>query len=198
LDPELAPLRYHVRLLPVQYVQPYVRRNKTDRTDTDALLEAARCEGIQPVAVTTPEQQAPQALHRVRTQWQETRTARLNTLRGMLREHGIPIPETEPNTETLANLSLQPTAHVGLPRGPRSERAAAHHRPHFHAVYQDSTAVAGLGALAIRQATTQDRAIAVRDDTMGHAIHRVEHFEIVDPYTLALKFDDGSQQRIAP
>jgi hypothetical protein len=80
-----------VRLLPVQYVQPYVRRNKTDRTDTDALLEAARCEGIQPVPVKTPEQQALQALHRVRTQWQETRTARLNTLRGMLREHGLPI-----------------------------------------------------------------------------------------------------------
>ena len=59
---------HHVRLLPVQYVQPYVRRNKTDRTDTDALLEAARCEGIQPVPVKTPEQQALQALHRVRTQ----------------------------------------------------------------------------------------------------------------------------------
>jgi len=82
---------HHVRLLPVQYVQPYVRRNKTDRTDTDALLEAARCEGIQPVPVKTPEQQALQVLHRVRTQWQETRTARLNTLRGMLREHGMPI-----------------------------------------------------------------------------------------------------------
>jgi len=82
---------HHVRLLPVQYVQPYVRRNKTDRTDTDALLEAARCEGIHQVPVKTPEQQALQALHRVRTQWQETRTARLNTLRGMLREHGIPL-----------------------------------------------------------------------------------------------------------
>jgi transposase len=82
---------HRVRLLPVQYVQPYVRRNKTDRADTDALLEAARCDGIQQVPVKTPEQQAVQALHRVRTQWQATRTARLNTLRGRLREHGIPI-----------------------------------------------------------------------------------------------------------
>ncbi len=31
---------------------------------------------------------------------------------------------------------------------------------------------------------------------MSHAIHRVEHFEIVGPYTLALRFDDGSEQRI--
>jgi transposase len=83
---------HHVQLLPVQYVKPYVRRNKTDRMDTEALLEAARCAGIQPVPVKTPEQQALQALHRVRTQWQQTRTARINALRGMLREHGMPIP----------------------------------------------------------------------------------------------------------
>ncbi len=82
---------HHVQLLPVQYVKPYVRRNKTDRMDTEALLEAARCAGIQPVPVKTPEQQALQALHRVRTQWQQTRTARINALRGMLREHGMPI-----------------------------------------------------------------------------------------------------------
>jgi transposase len=69
----------------------YVRRNKTDRLDTEALLEAARCAGIQPVPVKTSEQQALQALHRVRTQWQRTRTARINTLRGMLREHGRPL-----------------------------------------------------------------------------------------------------------
>ena len=53
-------------------MKPYVRRNKTDRLDTEALLEAARCAGIQPVPVKTPEQQALQALHRVRTQWQRT------------------------------------------------------------------------------------------------------------------------------
>lgn len=80
-----------VRLLPVQYVRPYVRRNKNDRTDTEAVLEAGRCGGIQPVPVKTVEQQELQALHRVRTQWQATRTARLNVIRGLLREQGIPI-----------------------------------------------------------------------------------------------------------
>jgi transposase len=59
--------------------------------DAEALLEAARCAGIQPVPVKTPEQQALQALHRVRAQWQRTRTARMNALRGMLREHGMPM-----------------------------------------------------------------------------------------------------------
>ena len=68
-----------------------MRRNKTDRTDTEALLEANRCGGIQPVPVKTVEQQAIQALHRVRTQWQATRTARINVMRGVLREQGLPI-----------------------------------------------------------------------------------------------------------
>jgi len=80
-----------VRLLPPHYVRPYVRRNKTDRTDTEALLEANRCAGIEPIPVKTIEQQTVQALHRVRTQWMRTRTARINVMRALLREHGVPI-----------------------------------------------------------------------------------------------------------
>jgi transposase len=79
-------------LLPAQYVRPYVRRNKTDRTDAEALLEATRCDGLQPVPIKTVEQQTLQALHRVRTQWQAARTARINVVRGLLREQGLPVP----------------------------------------------------------------------------------------------------------
>src|SRR5215472_10963147 len=50
-----------VRLLPTQYVRPYVRRNKTDRTDTEALLEAARCGGVPPVGVKSAAQQTLRA-----------------------------------------------------------------------------------------------------------------------------------------
>jgi transposase len=80
-----------VRLLPGQYVRPYVRRNKTDRTDTEALLDANRCGGVNAVPVKTIEQQTLHVLHRVRTQWQAARTARINAMRGILREHGFPI-----------------------------------------------------------------------------------------------------------
>ena len=80
-----------VRLLPGQYVRPYVRRNKTDRTDAEALLETNRCGGVDAVPVKTIEQQTLQVLHRVRTQWQAARTARINAMRGILREHGFPI-----------------------------------------------------------------------------------------------------------
>jgi transposase len=78
-------------LLPVQYVRAYVRRNKSDRTDAEALLEARRCGEILPVPIKTPEQQALQALHRLRSQWQTTRTARINAIRGLLREQGVPL-----------------------------------------------------------------------------------------------------------
>ncbi len=77
-----------VRLLPPQYVRPYVRRNKTDRADCDALLEADRCGEIRPVPVKSVEQQSLQAVHRIRTQWQTTRVARINGIRGLLAEHG--------------------------------------------------------------------------------------------------------------
>lgn len=85
----LRELGHEVTLLPPQYVRPYVRRQKTDRTDAEALLEARRSGGILPVPIKTPMQQALVALHRVRVQWQTTRTARLNAVRGLLREHGI-------------------------------------------------------------------------------------------------------------
>lgn len=78
-----------VRLLPPQYVRAYVRGNKTDRTDAEALLEAHRCSGIHAVPVKTIEQQMIQAMHRLRAQWQKTRTARINFIRALFREQGI-------------------------------------------------------------------------------------------------------------
>jgi transposase len=80
---------HQVTLLPAQYVRPFVRRQKTDRTDTAGLLDAIRSDGLKPVAVKTVAQQELLALHRIRGQWMATRTARINALRGFLREHGI-------------------------------------------------------------------------------------------------------------
>jgi transposase len=82
-------LGHTVTLLPPQYVRPFVRRRKTDRTDAEALLEARRSGSIQAVPVKSVMQQALLALHRVRVQWMRTRTARINALRALLREHGV-------------------------------------------------------------------------------------------------------------
>lgn len=83
---------HRVSLLPAIYVRPYVRRNKTDRSDAEAILEAVRSGRIPPVAVKSVEQQEIMVLHRMRSRWVATRTARINALRGFLREIGISIP----------------------------------------------------------------------------------------------------------
>lgn len=88
----LVGLGFEVVLLPPHYVRPYVRRNKTDRTDCEALLEALRCAGIHPVSIRSEEQQAIAALHTVRSQWMSTRNARINTLRALLHEFGLGSP----------------------------------------------------------------------------------------------------------
>ncbi len=83
---------HRVTLVPPSYVRPYVRRNKTDRADAEAILEAVRSGEMPSVPVKRVEQQALVGVHRVREQWVTTRTARINTLRGILREHGILLP----------------------------------------------------------------------------------------------------------
>jgi len=86
---ELSKLGHEVVLLPPHLVCAYrSRHKKTDRTDAKALLEADRNEEIEPVPVKTVEQQGVTALHRLRSAWMATRTARLNAVRGLLREHG--------------------------------------------------------------------------------------------------------------
>jgi transposase len=86
-------LGHRVVLLPPQYVRPYVLRNKSDRTDTDGMLEAYRNEGIRHVPIKNVTQQVIGSLHRLRSGWLLERTARVNSLRGLLRELGFVIPE---------------------------------------------------------------------------------------------------------
>jgi transposase len=88
----LQSLGFTVTLLPPQYVRAYVRRNKTDRADADALLEAARCADLAAVPVKSEQQQALGSLHRLRSGWLSTRTGRINAVRGILREFGVTIP----------------------------------------------------------------------------------------------------------
>lgn len=82
-----------VRLLPAHHVKPYRIGQKTDRRDAEAILAARHREDIVPVPVKTVEQQTIASLHRLRAALMKTRTARLNTVRGVLREFGVTIPE---------------------------------------------------------------------------------------------------------
>ena len=100
-------------LLPPHAVRPYVVRNKTDRTDAKALLEATRNDEVRPVPVKSETQQALAALHRLRSTWLATRTARINTVRGLLREFGVVIPNGA--RHVVPALGLLEDADVGVP-----------------------------------------------------------------------------------
>lgn len=88
----LQSLGHRVRLLPPHHTRRYVLRDKTDRADAAALLEADRNEQISPVPVKSLHQQTLACLHRLRSGWILTRTARINAIRGLLREFGVLIP----------------------------------------------------------------------------------------------------------
>jgi len=112
-------------LLPPHAVRPYVPRNKTDRADAKGLLEALRNEAIHPVPVKTIPQQTLAALHRLRSTWVATRTARINTVRGLLREFGISIPlGARRVVPTLRDLLCDDHAEIPQPLHPALAAAA--------------------------------------------------------------------------
>lgn len=80
-------------LLPPAYVKPFVLRNKTDRTDATGLLQARRHPDIKRVPAKTEHQQALTSIHKLRSAWMAARTRRINTVRGLLREFGVFIPQ---------------------------------------------------------------------------------------------------------
>ena len=86
---ELAKLGHEVRLMPPQYVRPYVKTNKHDAADAEAICEAVQRPGMRFVPVKREDQQALLMLHRVREQLLKQRTATVNALRAHLAEFGI-------------------------------------------------------------------------------------------------------------
>jgi transposase len=89
---QMLKLGHRVKLIPAQYVKPFVRRSKTDARDAAAICEAARQPEMPTVAVNSEEQQAIQMLHRIRQRLMEERTALINQARGLLGEYGIVFP----------------------------------------------------------------------------------------------------------
>lgn len=86
---ELTRLGHEVRLIPPQYVKPYVKRNKTDAADAEAICEAVGRPNMRFVPAKTLTQQAVLALHRVRSLLVRQRTASINAVRGLLGEFGL-------------------------------------------------------------------------------------------------------------
>ena len=86
---QLAQLGHSVRLMPPQFVRPYVKTNKNDAADAEACCEAVQRPGMRFVPVKSVDQQTAMALHRVRDHLVRQRTGTINALRGHLAEFGI-------------------------------------------------------------------------------------------------------------
>lgn len=89
---ELIALGHDVKLMPAQYVKPYVKRGKNDAADAEAICEAVTRPTMRFVGIKSPEQQSAMMLHRVRLILSRQRTQLSNALRAHLAEFGIVAP----------------------------------------------------------------------------------------------------------
>lgn len=90
---ELRARGYVVKLMAPQFVKPYVKSNKTDRNDAEAICEAMSRPSMRFVALKQVEQQDLQAVHRVRAELIRQRTAKANQIRGLVGEYGLVAPQ---------------------------------------------------------------------------------------------------------
>jgi transposase len=87
----LSAFGHHVRLISPQFVTPYVKSNKNDRNDAEAICEAVGRPNMRFVPIKSTEQLAVQAVHRIRSRLVANRVRLVNQMRGLLGEHGTVI-----------------------------------------------------------------------------------------------------------
>ena len=90
----LQALGHQVRLISAQFVRPFVKSNKTDAADAQAIWEAAQRPEMRFVALKSEQQQALMGLHRMRAQLVKQRTMQANQVRGLLYEFGVVLPKS--------------------------------------------------------------------------------------------------------
>jgi transposase len=105
---ELQALGHTVRLMPPAYVKPYVKRQKNDATDAEAICEAVARPNMRFVATKTPEQQSGLMLHRTRHLFIRQQTAVINAIRAHLAEFGIVAPVGRNGVEQLLGIVADP------------------------------------------------------------------------------------------
>lgn len=90
---KLQAMGHVVKLIAPQFVKPYVKTNKNDAADAEAICEAVTRPNMRFVPIKTDEQQAILSVHRVRQSFVRARTAQANQIRGLLAEFGLVIPQ---------------------------------------------------------------------------------------------------------
>jgi transposase len=105
---ELQAFGHTVRLMPPAYVKPYVKRQKNDAADAEAICEAVTRANMRFVATKTPEQQSCLMLHRTRHLFIRQQTAMINAIRAHLAEFGIVAPVGRNGVEELLGVVADP------------------------------------------------------------------------------------------
>ena len=110
---EISKLGQEVKLMAPQFVKPYVKTNKNDQADAEAICEAVLRPNMRIVPIKSIEQQDILSIHRVREKKKKNRTALANEIRGLLHEFGMIIPQginkiTSKLTEVLDSGKLSP------------------------------------------------------------------------------------------
>ena len=119
---ELQALGHKVRLMPPAYVRPYVKRQKNDAADAEAICEAVTRANMRFVSTKTPEQQSCLMLHRTRHLFVRQQTAVIDAIRAHLAEYGIVAPVGRNGVEELLGVVADPSDER-VPEGQR-ERSA--------------------------------------------------------------------------
>ena len=106
---ELQALGHNVRLMPPAYVKPYVKRQKNDMADAEAICEAVTRANMRFVPTKTPEQQSGLVLHRTRHLFIRQQTSLINAIRGHLAEFGVTAPVGRKGIEELLRVIADPS-----------------------------------------------------------------------------------------
>ena len=125
---ELGACGHDVRLLPAQYVKPYLKRQKNDAADAEAICEAVTRPTMRFVPVKSPEQQSVM-LHRVRLMLNRQRTQISNALRAHLSEFGVVAPIGRNGIEQLLVVVINDENDARIPTARRARRALAYDPP---------------------------------------------------------------------
>lgn len=104
---EFVKMGHEVKLIAPQFVKPYVKSNKNDAADAEAIVEASLRPSMRFVAVKSEGQQDLQSLHRVRERLIRHRTALMNEMRGLLLEYGWAIPRGQAALNKAVRLILE-------------------------------------------------------------------------------------------
>jgi transposase len=184
---KLQGMGHTVRLMAPQFVKPYVKANKNDAADAEAICEAVTRPNMRFVPVKTVEQQAVLALHRARQGFVRARTAQANQIRGLLNEYGIVIPQgiahiaeqvpdiIEDGTNVLPGYQTQPGSQLPaivevLRVADRCHQCCCGNRP-------DARYLLELAAQIALSVPCPDRSIHVEDLSVKHpeVVHEALH-----------------------